>query len=115
MAPVNERNLTIDENAYDTYTRALSLMEMGLPVEAAQVAAPLERFETLPESFLELLARAYFNSAQLANAERVLRRLIGQCPSNGWAHRVLARTLARRSADVEAARYHRIADGFGVE
>ncbi|MBT0771488.1 tetratricopeptide repeat protein [Kineosporia sp. J2-2] len=113
---MSEQNLIPDENAHDhdLYQRALSLLEMRLPIEAAQIAAPLEQRERVPESYLELLARAYFNSAQLGNAERVLRRLIEQSPANGWAHRVLARTLARRNADVEAARYHRIADGFGV-
>ncbi len=106
---------TFDETAHDLYLRAQSMLEMRMPIEAAQIAGPLEQHETLPDSCLELLARAYFNSAQLNRAERVLRRLIEQSPTNGWAYRTLARTLARRSADEEAARYHRIADGFGVE
>jgi predicted Zn-dependent protease len=112
---MNEQPTTvIDEKAHDTYLQACALLEERRPIEASQLAAPLEKLEPLPDSFLEMLARAYFNSAQLGRAERVLRRLIDQSPANGWAHRTLARTLARRSADVEAARYHRIADGFGV-
>lgn len=111
---MSEQSPTADQNVYEIYLQAQTLLELGLPVEAAQIAAPLEQHDRLPESFLELLARAYFNSAQLSRAERVLRRLIEQSPANGWAHRTLARTLARRSKDVEAARYHRIADGFGV-
>ncbi|GLY15853.1 tetratricopeptide repeat protein [Kineosporia rhizophila] len=107
-------NLTIDESTHDRYRRAQTLIELGLVIEAAQVAAPLEKYESLPESYLELLARIYFNSAQLNKAERVLRRLIEQNPANGWAHRVLARTLYRRNEKVESARFHRIADGFGV-
>ena len=103
-----------DERAHVLYLEALFYMEQRNPIDAARIAGPLEHRESVPQSVLEMLARAYFNSAQLKNAERVLRRLIGEYPSNGWAYRTLARTLARRSADVEAARYHRIADGFGV-
>jgi Flp pilus assembly protein TadD len=103
-----------DERAHSIYQQAQLYLEMRMPIEAAQIAAPLEHRDQVPESVLELLARAYFNSAQLSRAERVLRRLVEEFPSNGWAYRTLARTLARRQADVEAARYHRIADGFGI-
>ncbi|GAA3601295.1 hypothetical protein GCM10022223_16240 [Kineosporia mesophila] len=111
---MSEQNEIIEGNSLDVYRRALTLMEQGRPIDAAQIAAPLEQRDDVPESVLELLARAYFNSAQLGGAERVLRRLIDQSPANGWAHRTLARTLARRRADSESARYHRMADGFGV-
>lgn len=112
---MNERTPIYDESHHDVYLHAQALLELGRPIDAAQVAGPLEQLEVLPDSFLELLGRAYFNSAQLGRSERVLRRLIDQSPSNGWAYRTLARTLARRQADEEAARYHRIADGFGIE
>jgi thioredoxin-like negative regulator of GroEL len=104
-----------EQNAHDAYQQALALVQEGRPIEAAQIAAPLEQLDPIPEAFLEVLARAYFASAQLGRAERVLRRLIDQAPVNGWAHRALARTLERRSAGPEAVRYHRLADGFGVE
>ena len=103
-----------DQNDHDAYRQARALLLDGRPVEAAQIAARLERREQLPESWLEVVAQAYIGSAQLGNAERVLRRLIAQAPVNGWAHRALARTLERRSAGAEATRYHRLADGFGV-
>lgn len=104
-----------DRNDYDAYQQARALLSERRPVEAAQIAGPLEQREQLPEAFLELLAQAYFAAAQLGPAERVLRRLVEQAPANGWAHRALARTLERRSAGAEAVRYHRLADGFGVE
>jgi predicted Zn-dependent protease len=104
-----------DENAHDAYRQALALLQERRPIEAAAIAAPLEQRDPIPEAFLELLAQAYFASAQLGNAERVLRRLIDQAPANGWAHRALARTLERRSAGEEAVRYHKLADAFGVE
>ncbi len=104
-----------DENTHDAYRQAVALMQERRPIEAAAIAAPLEQLDPIPEAFLEVLAQAYFASAQLGNAERVLRRLVDQAPANGWAHRALARTLERRSAGVEAARFHRLADGFGVE
>ena len=104
-----------DETDHDAYLQARALLEQGRPVEAAQIAASLEQREHLPEAFAEVLARAYFASAQLSKAERVLRRLVEQAPANGWAHRALARTLERRNAGAEAVRYHRLADGFGVD
>jgi len=103
-----------DQNDHDAYQQARALLLERRPVEAAAIAAPLEQREQIPEAFLELLAQAYFASAQLGNAERVLRRLVAQSPANGWAHRALARTLERRSAGAEATRYHRLAVGFGV-
>jgi Flp pilus assembly protein TadD len=108
-------DLRDDLNDHDAYEQARALLLERRPVEAAQIAAPLEQREQLPEAFLELLAQAYFASAQLGSAERVLRRLVAQSPANGWAHRALARTLERRSAGAEAVRYHRLADGFGVD
>jgi Flp pilus assembly protein TadD len=110
---VNEQTRN-DQNDHDAYQQARAMLLERRPVEAAQIAAPLEQREDLPEAFLELLAQAYFASAQLGPAERVLRRLVAQSPANGWAYRALARTLERRSASAEATRYHRLADGFGV-
>jgi Flp pilus assembly protein TadD len=110
----DDRNERDDQNDHDAYQQARALLLERRPVEAAAIAASLEQREQIPEAFLELLAQAYFASAQLGNAERVLRRLVAQSPANGWAHRALARTLERRSAGAEATRYHRLADGFGV-
>ena len=113
---MNEQTrLENDENTHDAYQQSLVLLREGRPIEAAQIAAPLAQLTPIPEAFLELLAQAYFASAQLSSAERVLRRLIEQAPANGWAHRALARTLERRSAGDEAVRYHKLADGFGVD
>jgi Flp pilus assembly protein TadD len=104
----------LDENLHDAYQQAAGLLEERRPIEASQIVRPIEEQENLPESFLELIARVYFASAQLGRAERVLRRLIEQAPANGWAHRALARTLERAGRGDEAGRYHRLADAFGV-
>ena len=61
-----------------------------------------------------LLARAYYHSAQLARAERTLRDLLVDAPSDGYAHLLLGRTLQRRSRHDEAAPYLSLAAAMGV-
>ena len=68
----------------------------------------------LPPAALELLARAYYGSAQLVRAEESLSRLVDMSPADGWARRALARTLERQSRSAEAAVHHRIADALGA-
>jgi cytochrome c-type biogenesis protein CcmH/NrfG len=63
---------------------------------------------------LELLARAYFGSAQLARAERTLRRLVELTPTDAWARLALARTLERQSMVAEAQSQRRIAAALGL-
>jgi Flp pilus assembly protein TadD len=66
------------------------------------------------QAALELLARAYFASAQLHRAEEALGRLVALAPTNGWARRALARTLERQSRAGEASQHHRVADALGA-
>jgi Flp pilus assembly protein TadD len=70
--------------------------------------------EPANEAAVELLARAYFGSAQLGRAEEALVRLVDLAPANGWARRALARTLERRSRADEALPHHRMADALGA-
>jgi Flp pilus assembly protein TadD len=87
---------------------------MGQPTEAARILEPLVAAEPANEGALELLARSYFGSAQLARAEETLIRLVDLAPANGWARRALARTLERQSRHDEAQSHHRLADALGV-
>jgi Flp pilus assembly protein TadD len=100
---------------HSEFLRADLFLAMGQPIEAAKVLATVVAAEPGNQAALELLARAYFGSAQLARAEEALTRLVELAPANGWARRALARTLERQSRSEEAAPHHRVADAFGAE
>lgn len=108
MSPPNEFDL------HSEFLRADLFLNMGQPAEAARVLQPVVDAEPRNEAALELLARAYYGSAQLGPAEAALRRLVELAPSNGWARRALARTLERQSRPAEAAVHHRVADALGA-
>ncbi|MGZ4566191.1 MAG: tetratricopeptide repeat protein [Blastococcus sp.] len=100
---------------HSEYLRADLFLAMGRPTEAARILVPVVEGELANEAALELLARAYFGSAQLGRAEEALTRLVELAPANGWARRALARTLERQSRHEQAAAHHRMADALGVE
>lgn len=104
-----------DPDLHSEYLRADLFLAMGQPAEAARILAELVAAEPGNEAALELLARAYFGSAQLGRAEETLVRLVELAPANGWARRALARTLERQSRAAEAAVHHRVADALGAE
>ncbi|HYH24853.1 MAG TPA: tetratricopeptide repeat protein [Blastococcus sp.] len=99
---------------HSEFLRADLFLNMGQPAEAARILQPVVDAEPANEAALELLARAYYGSAQLARAEESLGRLVDMSPSNGWARRALARTLERQSRSGEAAVHHRMADALGA-
>src|SRR4051794_41982241 len=82
---------------HSEFLRADLFLAMGQPIEAARLLEPLVEAEPANEAALELLARAYFGSAQLARAEDALTRLVQKAPANGWGRRAPGRTLARQS------------------
>jgi Flp pilus assembly protein TadD len=100
---------------HSEYLRADLFVAMGQPIDAARILARVVEAEPANEAALELLARAYFGSAQLGRAEEALTRLVELAPANGWARRALARTLERQSRADEAAVHHRVADALGAE
>jgi Flp pilus assembly protein TadD len=100
---------------HSEYLRADLMFAVGQPAEAARILVPVVEAEPANEAALELLARGYFGSAQLARAEGALRRLVELAPANGWARRALARTLERQSRADEAGPHHRIADALGAD
>ncbi len=99
---------------HSEFLRADLFLAMGQPTEAARILERVVEAEPANEAALELLARAYFGSAQLARAERTLARLVEVAPANGWARRALARTLERQSRADEAVAHHRMADALGA-
>jgi predicted Zn-dependent protease len=62
----------------------------------------------------ELLARAYFHSAQLDRAAATARDLLDRDPAHGYAALLLARTLERTSRPDEAAAARRYAEALGM-
>ena len=100
---------------HSEFLRADLFLAMGQPTEAARILARVVEAEPANEAALELLARAYFGSAQLGRSEAALTRLVELAPSNGWARRALARTLERQSRADEAVVHHRMADALGAE
>ena len=98
---------------HSEFLRADLFLAMGQPTEAARILERVLAAEPENEATLEMLARAYFGSAQLARSEKALSRLIELAPANGWARRALARTLERQSRGAEAVVHHRMADALG--
>ena len=99
---------------HSEFLRADLFLAMGQPSEAARILERVVAAEPANEAALELLARAYFGSAQLARSEDALTRLVALAPANGWARRALARTLERQSRADDAAVHHRVADALGA-
>ncbi|MBQ1012765.1 tetratricopeptide repeat protein [Micromonospora sp. M51] len=91
------------------YRRATMFFETGDPSGAARLLEPIIDAEPGNAAVRQLLARAYFQSAQLTRAEEHLRELIERDPSDHYAHHVLGRTLERLNRHNDALRHLRIA------
>ncbi|RZU71804.1 tetratricopeptide repeat protein [Micromonospora kangleipakensis] len=91
------------------YRRATMFFETGDPAGAARLLEPIVEAEPGNSSVRQLLARAYFQSAQLNRAEEQLRELVHRDPSDHYAHHVLGRTLERMNRYADALRHLRIA------
>ncbi|TDC81688.1 tetratricopeptide repeat protein [Micromonospora sp. KC606] len=91
------------------YRRATMFFEAGDPTGAARLLEPIVEAEPGNSSVRQLLARAYFQSAQLSRAEEQLRELVDRDPSDHYAHHVLGRTLERLNRYHDALRHLRIA------
>ncbi|WP_306214649.1 tetratricopeptide repeat protein [Actinoplanes sp. RD1] len=93
----------------EEYRRATFTFESGDPLGAARMLEPIVEAEPHNSAVRLLLARAYFNSAQLQRAEEQLRELIEHDPSDHYAHHVLGRTLERAGRFSEALPHLRLA------
>lgn len=101
----------------DHLAAATALAELVDEVESSRASA-----DTVPgeEAVLHsvtdlrlLLARAYFQSAQLGRAEAALLRVIEDAPTDSYAHLLLGRTLQRAGRHAEAARPLALAEVLG--
>jgi Flp pilus assembly protein TadD len=93
----------------EEYRRANFFFESGDPLGAARLLEPIVEAEPHNAAVRLLLARAYFNSAQLNGAEAQLRELVERDPSDHYAHHVLGRTLERAGRFREALPHLRLA------
>jgi predicted Zn-dependent protease len=93
----------------DEYRKATFVFESGDPLKASRLLEPIVEAEPHNAAVRQLLARAYFNSAQLNRAEAQLRALIEHDPSDHYAHHVLGRTLERAGRFREALPHLRLA------
>ena len=93
----------------EEYRRATFFFESGDPLGAARLLEPIVEAEPHNTAVRQLLARAYFNSAQLTKAEEQLRHLVEHDPSDHYAHHVLGRTLERLNRPAEALPHLRMA------
>jgi predicted Zn-dependent protease len=93
----------------EEYRRAEMFFEAGDPSGAARLLEPIVEAEPDNASVRQLLARSYFQSAQLGRAEEQLREIIARDPSDHYAHHVLGRTLERQGRAQEALSHLRIA------
>ncbi|MFI1193001.1 tetratricopeptide repeat protein [Micromonospora sp. NPDC020750] len=91
------------------YRRATMFFEMGDASGAVRLLEPIVEAEPGNSSVRQLLARAYFQTAQLHRAEEQLRELVDRDPSDHYAHHVLGRTLERMNRPTDALRHLRIA------
>ncbi|MFB4296073.1 tetratricopeptide repeat protein [Actinomadura sp. NTSP31] len=100
---------------YEDFQRATLFFDAKDYAGAARLLAPIAAENPGNRAVRELLARAYFHSAQLGRAEDAFRRLVDLDPCNGWAYEALARTLERRSRHGEARTYRNMAQAMGVD
>jgi predicted Zn-dependent protease len=96
----------------EEYRRAVMFFDAGDPIRAAKLLEPIVAAEPGHADARQLLARAYFHSAQLGRAEEQLRVLIERDPADHYAQFVLGRTLERMSRPAEALPHLRMASAM---
>ena len=101
----------------DHLAAASALAELVDEVESARASADaVPGDDAVLHSVTDLrllLARAYFQSAQLGRAEATLLRVVEEAPTDSYAHLLLGRTLQRAGRHAEAARPLALAEVLG--
>lgn len=103
------------ETAYGLLQRARALQQGRHHAQAAVLLERALRLEPGKGSILEPLARAYYNSGQLALAAEVFERLIEIDPSTAWGHFGLGQCLKRLGRPTEARKHLRLAVALAPE
>jgi Flp pilus assembly protein TadD len=97
------------ESAYELLQRGTELLHRRHHAQAAVVLERAARLEPGKGSILEALGRAYFNSAQLAQAREVFEALLEIEPSSHYGHFALGQSLKRLGRPREARTHLRLA------
>ncbi|MEZ7007360.1 DsbA family protein [Streptomyces sp. AD55] len=105
-APGEERSLPAEVRRF---REAEALLDLGDPLGCLTLLTPLLAEQGTDRGVRTLAARAFFHSAQLAQAEAMLRPLVTQAPDDSYARLLLGRTLERRGRAEEAAAHLRLA------
>lgn len=92
-----------------TYRQVWALLEASMPKKALDLLAPALEEEPTSASLRTLRAWAYFQTAQLQNAEADLRALVEENPTDLWARFTLGRVLERQSRYADALPHLRLA------
>jgi predicted Zn-dependent protease len=93
----------------EEYRRAQLYAEVGNPIEASRILAPIVEAEPDNAEIRLQLALWNFASAQLHGAERQLRVLVERDPSDHYAQHLLGRTLERQNRAADALPHLRLA------
>ncbi len=102
---------------YDAYRWAVDLFEQKDYYRAAEVLVHVvDRDPAAPglAEVRELLARAYYHSAQVGRAAEAAREALTHEPTNGYLALILARSLERQSRLEEADQARRLAAALGA-
>ena len=98
----------------DHVAAATALAELVDEIESSRTAgAPDEAVLHSVTDLRLMLARAYFQSAQLGRAEATLSQVIEESPTDSYAHLLLGRTLQRAARHDEAKRSLALAEVLG--
>lgn len=93
----------------ERFRHAQSLLDLGDPLGALTMLRPLVNAHGTERGIRLLAARAYFHSAQLGRAQKLLEPLAADSPDDSYVQLLLGRVLQRRGREEEAAPYLRIA------
>ncbi|MEU3019356.1 DsbA family protein [Nocardiopsis sp. NPDC007018] len=89
--------------------RAESLLDQGDPLGALDLLRPLREEHARDRNVRFLAARAYYRSAQLNRALRLLEELLEESADDAYTHLLLGRTLQRLGRHGEAGPHIRLA------
>ena len=88
--------------------QADALLDLGDPLGTLTLLEPLLATYGDDPNVQLVAARAYFASAQLGRAERLLRLLVDRAPGDAYARHLLGRTLQRQGRGTEAVPHLRL-------
>ena len=95
--------------AYDLFQRGKEHLRRGRPAEAVETLEQARDLEPGKASIREALGIAYFRTRRWTDAEVEFRAILEIAPTDGFAHRALARSLANQGRDREANRHFKLA------